>query len=293
MLRIGVIADLQYADADSVGKRNYRASISKLIEAVGELESAGVDAIINLGDSFDHGWDNLTAVAEIFSYIRKPFYNVLGNHDYLVPDEKKSEIAKRLLIADPRGYYSFQMTDPENNEVWRFVILNGNEISTYSARNDEERAAAQRFRESHLLEDGTLPQTWNGAMTQVQLDWFNLQLAEAQRNGESVIVCSHFPLFSQGGSDSLSSTVPFAKFLPVYYGKLGYSQWNADSLLDILDYYPDVVKGYWAGHLHEGAFGVRKNVPHITFRGIVEAEPNAYEVMTLQNGKALRNSCIL
>ena len=88
MLRIGIITDIQYADADQIGKRNYRGGIAKFLEAVGALEEAGVDAIFNLGDSFDHDWESLTAISELFQSIRIPFYKVLGNHDYMIPDEK-------------------------------------------------------------------------------------------------------------------------------------------------------------------------------------------------------------
>ena len=282
VLRIGIITDLQYANADSIGKRNYRDSIGKFLEAVGALEEEGVDAIFNLGDSLDHDWYSLTAVSELFSSIRLPFYNLLGNHDFLVPDEKKDEICPLLRIPNSEGYYTVSMTDPESGYVWRFVFLNGNEISLYAARTNEERQAAQKVREKYPLEDGTLSKDWNGAMSRKQLDWLDTQLSNAQKDAERVIVCNHFPLFCQGGPYSVSQSVPLANLLPLYFAKLGYSLWNADELLEILDKYPGLIKGYWAGHLHEGSFGIRAGVPHITFRGIIESEPNAWAVMEIQ-----------
>ena len=282
MLRIGIITDLQYADADTIGKRRYRGSIEKFLEAVGALEEEGVDAIFNLGDSLDHDWNSLTAVSELFHSIRIPFYNVLGNHDFLVPDEKKTQIADLLRMPKPEGYYTMALTDPESGLVWRFIFLNGNEISLYAARNDEERRIAQEVREKYPLEDGTLSCDWNGAMSQTQLDWLRAQLSEAQVRDERVIVCNHFPLFCQGGPYSVSQSVPLANLLPLYFAKLGYSLWNAEELLDVLDQYPNLLKGYWAGHLHEGSYGERGGVPHITFRGIIEAEPNAWAVMEIQ-----------
>ena len=286
MLRIGIITDIQYGDLDAVKNRDYRASAPKFLQAAGALEEAGVDAVFHLGDAFDRDWNNLTAVSELLRLIRKPFYNLLGNHDYLVSDDKKLEIGKYLLIPDPRGYYSFTMTDSESGDVWRFLFLNGNEISLYAAKNDEERTFAEKVRETYKLTGGELPELWNGAMTDTQFEWIDAELADAGRKGESVIICSHFPLFSQGGSKSITSSIPLAKIFPVYYGKMGCSQWNADRLLEIMDSYPDLIKGYWAGHLHAGAYGVRNGVPHITFQGMVETNPNAWAVMELKDGKA-------
>lgn len=80
----------------------------------------------------------------------------------------------------------------------------------------------------------------------------------------------------------MADSVPLAKILPVYFGKLGFSLWNSDELLEVLDRYPNLIKGYWAGHLHEGSYGERAGVPHVTFRGIVESEPNAWAVMEIQ-----------
>ena len=287
MLRIGVITDIQYADADPIGKRNYRGGIAKFLEAVGALEEAGVDAIFNLGDALDHDWESLTAVSELFRSIRLPFYNVLGNHDYLIPDEKKGEINRYLLIPNEEGYYSITMTDPENSSEWLFIFLNGNEISLYAARNDQERAAAQEVRERYPLEDGTFSHDWNGAMSPTQLEWLDAQLRDAESKNQRVIVCNHFPLFCQGGPYSVSDAVPLAKLLPVYFGKLGVSLWNADELLEVLDRYPKRIKGYWAGHLHEGSYGERDGVPHVTFRGIVETEPNAWTVMEIKDDEVI------
>ena len=36
-----------------------------------------------------------------------------------------------------------------------------------------------------------------------------------------------------------------------------------------------------AGHLHEGSYGERNNVAHITLRGIVETETTAYAYVEL------------
>jgi manganese-dependent ADP-ribose/CDP-alcohol diphosphatase len=289
MLKIGIITDLQYADADRARKRNYRASISKFLEAVGALEEERVDAIFHLGDSFDRDWENLTVVSELFRAVRLPFYNLLGNHDYLIPNEKKGEVNRLLLIPNNKGYYTFTMTDPESASPWRFIFLNGNEISLYASRDENERQNAQKEREKYPLADGSLPHDYNGAMSRAQLDWLEEELNRAEKSGEMVIVCNHFPLFCQGGPSSVTGSIPLAKIAPLYFAKLGVTLWNAEELLDVLNRHSDLIKGYWAGHLHEGAYGVLKGVPHITFRGIVEAEPNAWAVMEIHGGEVIAN----
>lgn len=281
MIRVGIITDVQYADADPVGNRNYRESIPKFIEAVGAMEKSEVDFILHLGDALNEGWTNLTAAEELFGAVRKPFYNLLGNHDFLVPDEKKSEILKRLRVPEP-GYYSFVETDTESGNVWRFILLNGNEISLYAARGGQERARAEEIREKYRLPNGKLSAVWNGAMSERQLAWLDAELIDAEKKGERAIVCNHFPLFSQGDSLDMAAKIPLAKHIPIYFGKLGVSQWNAEELLGLLDRRPKTVRAYCAGHLHEGAYGVRRGVPHITFKGIVQNEPNAWAVMTIQ-----------
>ena len=62
--------------------------------------------------------------------------------------------------------------------------------------------------------------------------------------------------------------------------QMGVSTWNGQEILDVLDKY-DCVKAYFAGHLHEGSYGVRKNVMHVTFKGIVETSPNTYAFVKL------------
>ncbi len=288
MLKIGVFTDVQYADRDSEGKRDYRDSIPKFLEAIGSLEMAGVDFLLHLGDACNNDWSNLTVIGELFYKIRKPFYNVLGNHDFLVPDEKKSGVYDKLYVPKP-GYYSFIKTDPETGIVWRFVVLNGNEISVYAAENDEEREVAEEWRKKYPLANGELSATWNGAMSARQLEWLDKELIYASVHSQRVIVCNHFPLYSQGDQLESGKNIPLSRHVPIYFSHIGVSLWNGDELLDVLDKHPDVVKGYFAGHLHEGGFGIRNGIPHKTFKGMVEWPKNAWSLVTIQGEEILFN----
>ncbi|MFL0692164.1 MAG: hypothetical protein ACJLUP_08625 [Agrobacterium tumefaciens] len=59
-LRLGIIADPQYADLDPDRERDryFRNSLDKLGEAVEHFNSRNLDAVVVLGDLIDRGWEN-------------------------------------------------------------------------------------------------------------------------------------------------------------------------------------------------------------------------------------------
>lgn len=284
MIRFGAIADVQYADRDDAIGRSYRASIGKFLEAAGTFVAEKVPFVLQLGDATDGGLTNYLAVQEMLAAAEKAgvvWRHALGNHDWGVPDERKKSVCADFN-AGTNGYYDFTVDDPDDAaNRWRFVVLNGNEVGEYAAATDEARAAAKRLREAVRLPNGATPAAWVGAVSDAQLRWLDERLADAEKNGEKAIVCSHFPLFAQ--SRSLKKRGLAAKFLnlDVYFAALGVSTWNGPEILEILDRRP-CVKAFFAGHLHEGAYGVRKNVAHVAFRGVVEARPNAFAFVELR-----------
>lgn len=281
MIQLGVFADMQYADIEPQGVRQYRDSIAKFLEVAGVFKKRNLSRVLQLGDPIDRGWDNFTAVMELFEKSGLSLVNVLGNHDFLVPDEKKKEIY-RLLHVPRKGYYSLLLRDGNDSEnVWRLIVTFGGEISLFAAENESDREKAKAVQEKYRMPNGKLPFPWNGAVSARQLGWLEDELTAATRRKESVIVCSHFPLFSQ--AKSMNNPLKIKGLLDnlgIYYSGMGVSIWNGQDVLNVLDRF-DCVKAWFAGHLHEGAYGLRKNVHHITFRGMVEANPNAGAIVTL------------
>jgi len=280
MIKIGVITDVQYADEDTAGSRDYRGSEARLQQAVAELERKEVDFILHLGDAINGGYKNLLKIESMFRSIQVPFYNVLGNHDYLIEKDRRDELFHRLLVPEP-GYYSFRHTDTSGNTVWRFILLNGNEISLYAALTEEEEAEAEKVRRQYPLPNGNLSEDWNGAMSAVQLNWLRQELDSARENHEKVIVCSHFPLLCQGADYTSVQKIPPHKRKTVYNYEQGWSLWNGAELLALIEEYTDIIRGYWAGHLHEGGYGERNGIEYITFKGIIEHPQNTWSVVTL------------
>ncbi len=285
MIQLGIFADMQYADIESQGNRNYRDSIGKFLEIAGQFKKRNLARVLQLGDPINQDWSNLTAVAELFEKSKLPLVHVLGNHDFLVPDDKKKEVF-RLLRVPPKGYYAMTLRDEDDAEnVWRLIILFGGEISIFAADNDMDRKKAKSLQEKYRMPNGKLPFSWNGAVSEKQLRWLEDELTASTRRKESVVVCSHFPLFSQ--AKSIQSPLKFKGLLDnlgIYYAGMGVSTWNGQDILHVLDHF-DCVKAFFAGHLHEGAYGVRKKVHHVTFRGMVEANPNAGAVVALTKNK--------
>ncbi|MDO5308037.1 MAG: metallophosphoesterase [Planctomycetia bacterium] len=285
MIRFGAIADIQYGDLDMTIGRDYRASLTKLLAASGAFNSDVASFVMNFGDSLQSDWENAQAIGELFQITGKAgikWRHVLGNHDFLVPRVQKAKIYELLNVPKP-GYYDFSLSDPEDEENrWHVVVLNGNEISTYSAETDEEYERAVAERDRCKLANGKLPADWNGSISKTQLEWLDSTLTKAEEQDKNIIVCSHFPLFCQTRSLNGSKTkIASIVNLDMYFFTTGISTWNGQELLDILDKHKNI-RGYLAGHLHEGSYGVRNNVAHVTFKGVVETSPNAYAFVELE-----------
>lgn len=133
-LRIGLVADVQYADKDSEIGRHYRDSLGKLREAVARFNEEKADLLIELGDLVDAG----DTVAEETAYLkaveaelvkfRGDGHYVLGNHCLwsLTRDEY------RKVCAGRGEHYSF------DKGGFHFVILDAcyrPDGATYGAKN--------------------------------------------------------------------------------------------------------------------------------------------------------------
>ena len=65
VFRFGVVADVQYADKDTAGKRHYRTSLERLRQCVTELQGHELEFVVQLGDLIDEpGDENLDRVLE-------------------------------------------------------------------------------------------------------------------------------------------------------------------------------------------------------------------------------------
>jgi 3',5'-cyclic AMP phosphodiesterase CpdA len=158
----GVVADIQFGDKQGSVSRDYRGSLSRLEQCVGDLNKQNLAFVIQLGDAIDGYGTNAVASAKdfdrvlsVFNRLSAPTYHALGNH---CQSAGKDTLLQRLGLKS--FYYTF--TQP-SAAGWRFVVLDGNDAG-YGVIGDE------------------------------QLAWFRATLSQAQQSGEKVICFCHFPL---------------------------------------------------------------------------------------------------
>lgn len=241
-LAIGIIADCQYCYCESSPSRFYKNSPNKLKKAVASLNKEELDYAIHLGDFIDRDFNSFDTVLPIWNTLKTKKYHVLGNHDFSVADSLKPLVMDKMNLK--QRYYSLL----ENN--WRFIILDGNDLSYQGAISPEKIAQTDSL--FTLLSNTDLPnlQTWNGGLSTEQLQWVESELKLATENNENVGFYCHFPVM---GEDKV------------------HRLWNSTQLLSLIDKYPNV-KFYFNGHNHQGDYMERNGVHYLTFKGMVETD---------------------
>lgn len=251
LMRIGIIADIQYGDIDPAGTRYYRNSLKKLEDCIADLNGEKVDFTVNLGDLVDRDPKDMEAVLTRLKSLDQRVYNTTGNHDYVGVSDNKA-LYKQLGM--PGGYYSFA------GGKWLFIMLNTNEIASYAniagTKKEKELAAVlERIKNSGRNND----KSWNGAISAKQMKWLKKLLKSADKKGTNVMLFSHHPLF------------PAKEFTAL----------NDQEILETLASF-SCVKGVISGHHHVGAFGTYEGISCITTEGMVETEAmNAYGILDI------------
>jgi 3',5'-cyclic AMP phosphodiesterase CpdA len=230
-----VLADVQYADQDTAGKRDYRGSAAKLESCAAALRGEKVEFTIQLGDLVDRGLDNLERILPFFNRLPGPRYHVLGNHDLSAGREAALQ---RLGLSHP--YYTFEV------KGWHFIVLDGMAVSAHDAKGREVLA---RLRSAGAPN----AQEWNGGLGEVQIEWLHQRLHDATAVGEHAIVFCHFPALPESSTPE-------------------HVLWDYRETLELLESEPATV-AYLAGHDHRGGYAERGGVHYLTLRGLVESRP--------------------
>lgn len=254
LFSFGIIADIQYCDCATYNTRFYRNSLQKLRDAVNELKKGYPSFIINLGDIIDRDYVSLEPVLNIFDSTDVRIYHTLGNHDFSLNKSEKNKILK--LTGSSKGYYSFR------HKGFRFIILNGNEIATYSpsqkGRNDANELLAD-------LKSRNAPNAfeWNGGISDEQIKWMRTELDASAAIGEKVFLLCHFPIWPEAAHNLL----------------------NYEKVLDITSQYDHII-AWLNGHNHDGSYGNFSMIHFVTFRGMVETETNnSFAMVEVYNNK--------
>ncbi len=244
-LSIGLFTDCQSADAPAKNNRQYQLSLSKLTECVQTQNNRRPLFVVQLGDLIDHDYQSYSAVQSILAGLKPHLYNVLGNHDFSVSDAQKTQIP--ALLEMPSRYYDVVANG------WRFIFLDGNELSLYAwpAGSAEDNASR-----AYYVTLKNEPAKYNGAIGPKQLKWLKEVLSLAEANNQPVVIFCHLPIW------------PTAKD----------NLWNASEILEEIESHP-CVKAYICGHKHAGNYTERNGVHYLNLKGMVEGIENSFAIM--------------
>ncbi len=249
LLRFGLVADVQYADKPTAGRRAYAESLAKLEACAGDMNRRRVAFVVHLGDIID-GRDNRTVTdleraVRSFRKFGAQVRHVIGNHCLVAG---RPALMKALRLTAP--YYEF------SRPGWRFLVLDGMDVSLPGPQDAVSAAeAAERMTVYPKLI------SYDGAIGRRQLAWLRGQIKAAASAKQRVVIFCHEPAI-----EAAAATETLL--------------WNADEVTSILEE-SGVVAAYFAGHHHSGGYAESRGIHHVTIQGLVEAprDGNAYAVV--------------
>ncbi|WP_051558695.1 metallophosphoesterase [Allorhizobium undicola] len=253
-LRLGIIADPQYADLppDAGMNRYYHKSLDKMRQAIELFNSRNLDLVILLGDLIDRGEQHFQPALDVLATCRHECLLLPGNHDFAIAPQLRQGVYARFAM--PARYYSRSL------QGIRLLVTDGCEVSTFatqpgSAQQEEARRQLVRLRAERALN----AHDWNAAMSESQIEWLKRQLDEAGRAGEKALVLGHYPLH------------PFTD----------HCLWNGKEVASMLAAHPAAL-AHFSGHDHRGGYGQLGTMPFITFCGMVDGEAEtAFAIATV------------
>lgn len=255
LFHFGLIADIQHADKDAKGKRRYRESLDAFRRCVDGWREHPLSFTLQLGDLVDgratlgQTRKDLDAVLGVYASLPDvPHRHVIGNHCLTVP---RPELERRLGLI--RSWYAFERAG------WRFIALDSLDLSTFGRREGSPIHAHAQAMLADLKESGAKnAHSWNGGVSDEQLQWLDDQLADADQNGQRAVVLSHLPVLGAASSEA-------------------HLIWNHGAVRKILNAHPST-HAFLAGHDHAGGYATEGTVHHLTVPGMVEApiDGNAY-----------------
>lgn len=254
ILRLGIIADPQYADAapNIALDRHFRESLGRIEAAIDVFNARELDAVVTLGDLIDHGWESFDPVLALYRRLRHRAIFLPGNHDFSVAPEHLGDVHRRLGM--PAHYHDLLVAG------YRIIVLDGSEVSLFAPPEGHARRAQAEARLDALKADGAVnAERWNGGLGEAQFTWLTDVLDHARDDGEPVVILCHYPVTPQNVHDL----------------------WDAPRLLSLVAAYPNV-RAYLCGHNHAGNTVTHGNTHFVTFKGMVDTpDRTAFAILTL------------
>ncbi|MBR2650377.1 MAG: metallophosphoesterase [Clostridia bacterium] len=259
MVKFAVIGDIHYSKRGNYSTRDCLGARVRLAEIVEKLNERELDFVFSLGDLGDgHDEGELPEILEIFNCSKHPVRYAVGNHDLC----KRGEREHAEAVGMPAPMYDFSVGG------YRFIVLNGFEISRFS-RNEAEKEAYWNFRKSNP----DIPvQEWPGLLRESTWQSLSALLGAAEQNGEQVIIFCHVP------------TLPAACFREPWEAEPPAVLVEHDKMVRLLGKYKNV-RAYIAGHYHPGGLAVFDGVVHKTVRSLCDFSVPTYVIVTVDGEK--------
>jgi len=254
ILKIGLVADPQYADKPNVGRRYYRKSLWKLKEAIDTFNYYNVDFVQNLGDIIDTKWGSYDSIILVYDNLNLGIgnYHLLGNHDFAVDSSHLTNLLETLSMPD--YYYSYVI------KSWRFIVLDATDYSYFSnsLHNHDINQVNSYYNNTTGKSNN---HHWNSAIGEEQQNWLKQELDSAKLLYQKVIIFSHMPLRPLGNPHNL---------------------WNDYEIIDIIENSSNVVT-FINGHNHAGGYVSKNGVHYITIFGMVDTMISSYAILEIFN----------
>lgn len=260
ILKIGLVADPQYANKPTAGKRHYKESVWKLEQAIDTFNHYKVDYVQTLGDVIDDDWESFNAILPVYDKLNPNIesYQLLGNHDFSVDSVRLTDLLEKLSMPD--HYYSYSI------KGWRFIVLDATDYAYYSNLL-HLRPIDQIDHYYERTNEKPNNHRWNGAIGPQQQSWIKQQLDSADTLGEKVILFSHLPLRPQGDPHNL---------------------WNDAEIADLIEQSPNVV-AFINGHNHSGAYVLKNGIHYITIAGMVDTMVSSFGILEVYGDSLVLN----
>lgn len=244
--RVGLVADVQYADLEDREGARFRSSLDRLSAVLEHFSEEGVQRVIQLGDVIEGHEDiarseaDLDRVLQVFEAGGLPVAHVVGNHCLSIP---RIHLCRRLGISTARRSFTLP--------GWRWLLLDSMELSLQGS----EPGMASRWLEDHPLEVHPQASPWNGGLGGAQLDWLEDELRAAAASGESTVVLSHHPVHPGAA-------------------RARYLAWDHEEVLSRLRSLPEEVVplAWFSGHDHRGGHVFEAGTGFWTLPGVIAAE---------------------
>jgi len=252
ILKIGLVADPQYANKSVKGERYYKESLWKLKEAIVTFNNNNVDFVQNLGDVIDVEWNSYDSINPIYQNLKSDIqnYHLLGNHDFAVDSFHFEKLLETLSMPD--YYYSYV------KKGWRFIVLDATDYAYFSNSLHKHDINLVNSYFNNASENSNKYQ-WNSAIGEKQQNWLRQELDSAELLHQEVIVFSHMPVRPLGNAHNL---------------------WNDYEIIKIIENSSNVV-AYINGHNHAGDYVFKNGIHYITISGMVETMISSYGLLEI------------